>query len=79
MEIGNRLRSERKKLKLSQAALGMIGGVMTNAQGKYESGQRSPTAEYLARVAAIGVDVQFVVTGVRSPMLTLSCHLEASE
>ncbi|MNY17930.1 hypothetical protein D3C86_1512790 [compost metagenome] len=36
------------------------------AQRNYESGKRSPDAEYLARVAAVGVDVLYIVTGARA-------------
>lgn len=65
--IGERLREERERLRLSQAAFGEIGGVKANAQGKYESGERYPAADYLQAVAEIGVDVLFVVTGLRAP------------
>lgn len=67
-----RLRQERERLQLSQRAFGQIGGVEANAQGKYESGQRIPKADYLAAVAAIGVDVVFVITGHRAPLDTIS-------
>ena len=63
MSIGARLKSERLRLGLSQAAIGGIGGVEVNAQGQYESGKRIPRADYLALIASAGVDVLFVVTG----------------
>ena len=44
--IGDRLREERERLRLSQGNFGEIGGVKANAQGKYESGERFPDAEY---------------------------------
>ncbi|MDY7564558.1 helix-turn-helix domain-containing protein [Pseudomonas sp. RTC3] len=65
--IGSRLRKERERLGLSQRAFGEIGGVEANAQGKYESGDRAPKADYLAAVAARGVDVLFVLTGTYTP------------
>lgn len=65
--IGDRLREERDRLGLSQAAFGELGGVKANAQGNYEKGDRSPDAAYLAAVAAHGVDVLYVVTGERTP------------
>lgn len=65
--IGDRLREERERLDLSQAAFGEIGGVKANAQGKYEKGERFPDAAYMAALAAIGVDVLFVLTGTRTP------------
>lgn len=67
--IGQRLRQERTRLKLSQTALGSIGGVETNAQGNYESGARSPKADYLLRIAKGGVDINYVLTGIRQPQL----------
>jgi len=63
--IGQRLRQERSRLKLSQSALGAIGGVETNAQGNYESGARWPKADYLLRVAEAGVDLTYVLLGTR--------------
>jgi transcriptional regulator with XRE-family HTH domain len=67
-----RLRQERERLRLSQRVFGHIGGVEANAQSKYESGQRIPKADYLAALAAIGVDVVFVITGLRSPVDDIS-------
>ncbi|MGN2430114.1 helix-turn-helix domain-containing protein [Pseudomonas syringae] len=61
--IGTRLKQERLRLKLSQSALGAIGGVETNAQGNYENGARSPRADYLSRIAEAGVDITYLVTG----------------
>jgi transcriptional regulator with XRE-family HTH domain len=49
---------------LSQHSFSKIGGVAANAQGKYESGSRTPNADYLAAVAVAGVDVVYVLTGV---------------
>ncbi|MBA1229008.1 helix-turn-helix transcriptional regulator [Pseudomonas viridiflava] len=60
--IGTRLKQERKRLGLSQRELGHFGGVAANAQGKYESGERVPKADYLAAVANVGVDVLYVLT-----------------
>ncbi|MEB0078453.1 transcriptional regulator [Pseudomonas sp. CCI3.2] len=66
--IGFRLRKERERLGLSQRAFGKSGGVATNAQGKYEGGDRVPKAVYFAALTAIGVDVLFVLTGARAPI-----------
>ncbi|EPJ88061.1 helix-turn-helix domain-containing protein [Pseudomonas sp. CFII64] len=63
--IGIRLKSERKRLDLSQQELGAIGGIEANAQGLYERGKRFPNAGYLGAVAQAGVDVLFVITGAR--------------
>lgn len=64
--IGKRLRSERERIGLTQTAFGAIGGVKKQAQLKYENDTSSPSANYLAEVAKVGVDVQFVLLGVNS-------------
>lgn len=65
VSIGDRLREERGRLKMSQPAFGEAGGVTKKTQMLYESGERFPDARYLAAIAAIGVDVAYVVTGAR--------------
>lgn len=65
--FGPRLREERERLGLTQRVFGDIGGVEPNAQGKYESGERTPRMDYLAAVAAKGVDALYVLTGVHTP------------
>ncbi|WP_252275477.1 helix-turn-helix domain-containing protein [Pseudomonas subflava] len=77
--IGDRLREERERLGLSQGAFGELGGVKANAQGNYEKGDRFPDAAYLAAVAAVGVDVLYVVTGERKPQPASSITAEESE
>ncbi|MCU8087669.1 helix-turn-helix domain-containing protein [Shewanella sp. SM21] len=62
-DFGTRLRDERIKLGLSQTEFGGHGGVRKNTQSKYETNERAPDAHYLAKVAKIGVDVQYVLTG----------------
>jgi len=65
--VGDRLCEERARLRLNQTEFGKIAGVKTNTQSNYEKGLRRPDTEYLSRLAAEGVDVQYVITGVRSP------------
>ncbi|MGN8251808.1 helix-turn-helix domain-containing protein [Pseudomonas sp. SMV7] len=65
--IGPRLRKERERLGMTQRAFGEIGGVEPNAQGKYESGERTPRLDYLAALAAQGVDALYVLNGTRTP------------
>jgi transcriptional regulator with XRE-family HTH domain len=66
-DFSERLKAERSRLQLSQAAMADAGGVGLNSQSNYENGHRSPDAAYLSRVAAIGVDVAYLLTGVRTP------------
>ncbi|MEK2611109.1 helix-turn-helix transcriptional regulator [Pseudomonas shirazensis] len=65
--IGERLREERERFGWNQEELGQLGGVNRNTQGKYEKGDRSPDAAYLAALAEKGVDVLYVLTGERKP------------
>lgn len=69
-DIGRRLREERLRLSYTQEAFAAVGGVAVNAQGKYERGLRSPNAKYLSRIADVGVDLLYVLTGCRSARLT---------
>lgn len=65
--FGPRLREERERLGLTQRVFGDVGGVEPNAQGKYESGERTPRMDYLAAIAARGVDALYVLTGTHTP------------
>ncbi len=65
--FGDRLREERERLGVSQEVMGEMGGVKKLAQRNYENGSRSPSASYLTLVAGAGVDVTYVLTGVRMP------------
>lgn len=64
--FGRRLKEERAALGLSQQEFGALGGVLANAQSKYEKGSRFPKADYLTAVACKGVDVLYLLTGKRS-------------
>jgi transcriptional regulator with XRE-family HTH domain len=65
-EIGARLLEERQRLNLSQTEMGKIGGVSINTYFTYEKGAGCPDAECLARLYQAGVDVLYVLTGVRN-------------
>lgn len=66
--IGDRLKEERLRLGMNQTDFAAITGVTKNSQFNYEKGERSPDAAYLAAAADAGVDVLYVVTGLRTPM-----------
>ncbi len=68
-DIGDRLKEERERLGYLQAEFAAQGTVGRNSQSGYEVGDRPPTAEYLAKIARLGADVQYIVTGVRSENL----------
>lgn len=63
---GERLKFERERLGLTQATIAEIGGIQKRAQINYENNSRNPDAAYLECVAKIGVDVLYVITGVRT-------------
>ncbi|MFV2945271.1 helix-turn-helix domain-containing protein [Pseudomonas japonica] len=65
--FGERLREERERFGWNQEQLGQLGGVNRNTQGKYEKGERNPDSAYLSAVAAVGVDVLYLLTGNRTP------------
>jgi transcriptional regulator with XRE-family HTH domain len=54
-------------LGLKQEELAQIGGVNRNTQGSYEKDERRPDSAYLSAIAAAGIDVLYVITGVRTP------------
>jgi transcriptional regulator with XRE-family HTH domain len=63
--IGNRLKEERARLGITQEKMALAGGVQKRAQARYESGERCPDGHYLASVAELGADVNYILTGVR--------------
>lgn len=75
-DFGSRLRDEREALGLGQTALAERCGVTARSQRNYETGERSPDAEYLAALAEIGGDVLFVLTGKRDPRVTSALTAE---
>ena len=64
--VAERLKEERVRLGLNQDALAAAAGLKRNAQINYEKGERSPDSDYLVAVAALGVDVGYVLTGQQS-------------
>lgn len=63
--FGQRLKEERKRLKMSQADLALIGGCQRLAQLQYEAETTAPTTRYLSAIAAAGVDLSYLILGVR--------------
>jgi len=61
--LSERLKEEREKKGLNQAAFAAVGGVGRSAQINYEKGERYPDAQYLEAIAKIGCDIQFIITG----------------
>jgi transcriptional regulator with XRE-family HTH domain len=73
--LGKRLQAERKRLGLGQEEFAGLAGLTRTAQSLYERDQRHPDTAYLQAIAAAGVDIQYVVTGMRaSPAVALSAE-----
>lgn len=66
MSVSDRLREERERLGMTQAVFGEMAGVKKLAQVKYEKGVRSPDSDYMQRIAGAGVDVGYILTGIRT-------------
>jgi len=62
--LGDRLKDERMRLGLSQAAFAERLGVHRNTQIKYESGERVPDSDYLDNAQKIGVDIYYLYSGI---------------
>uniref|UniRef100_T1HRW2 HTH cro/C1-type domain-containing protein n=2 Tax=cellular organisms TaxID=131567 RepID=T1HRW2_RHOPR len=64
--VGDRLKSERLRLGLSQEIFAERCGVKKLTQYNYEKSERHPDAAYLVSAKALGVDVNYLITGERS-------------
>lgn len=64
MNIGERIARERKRLGQSQAGFAKKVGVSLSSQKRYESGERTPDVEYLAAIAPVGIDINYVLNGI---------------
>jgi transcriptional regulator with XRE-family HTH domain len=64
--FGERLKEERKRTGLNQSDFAKLGGVHRNSQTEYETGKTAPNADYLIAIAGGGVDVSYLLTGVRA-------------
>ena len=70
--MGVRLKEIREALALSQTEFAQIAGnagvpgATRQSQAKYEKGLATPSAAYLAAIAAAGADVLYILTGQRT-------------
>lgn len=73
--IGLRIKEERERLSLTQQGIADAIGVAKRTFIDWEKDRTSPTAVQLSALADIGVDVLYVVTGMRSQA---TAHYQAS-
>jgi len=64
--IGARLKEERDRLGYTQPVLAEYAGVSKRTVVDWEKGVSSPTAVQLAKLSEAGVDVLYVLTGLRT-------------
>jgi transcriptional regulator with XRE-family HTH domain len=74
--FGVRLAQERRRLGYRQGAFAALVGTTAPKQSLYENGHRELRAPYLARIAAAGVDVAYILTGKRSEGFSLGEELD---
>lgn len=63
--VATRILKERNRVGLNQEEFARLGGASQPTQGRYEGGS-PPKINYLAALAANGIDVMFILTGKRS-------------
>lgn len=74
--FGERLKEERNKTNLSQEAFAALAGLGKKSQILYEKGERFPDVQYLQNIAELGCDIQYIVLGIPSNVITSREHLE---
>lgn len=65
MGLGERLREERERLALSSGEFAERACIHRNTLARYESGDRQPPAGFFDTLARMGVDIEYLMTGVR--------------
>lgn len=65
MSVGNRLKEERKRLGLTQEAIGLACGVTKRSQILFEQDAHVPGGAYFAAADELGMDVAYVLVGRR--------------
>lgn len=65
--IGVRLKEERERLGMAQPAFAEVAGAAKRTLIEWEKGTTSPSAVQLSALHEIGVDLQYVLLGIRSP------------
>lgn len=80
--VGFRLTEERERLHATQTDFALIAlkngapGGTQQSVARYESGLQKPSVNFLAAIATVGVDVNYVLTGVRNDRLVRDAVLQ---
>ncbi|UPT55492.1 helix-turn-helix domain-containing protein [Dickeya zeae] len=67
MKIYERLRAERKRLKMTQTAAAKLCGVSLHSISDYEAGRSEPKLSILESLSEHGFDALYILTGNRTP------------
>lgn len=67
--LSDRLKAERKRLKIKAKDFAELTGIHPTRQSVYENNGFPEFGDYLEKAANLGVDVQYVLTGQRSNMV----------
>lgn len=70
--VALRLQEERKRLSLNQSDFADHAGVSKRTQAAYEAGTSEPGIGYLRKVAELGVDVWYLITGAPAAISDIS-------
>ena len=63
LQLSERIKNIRAAAGISQSEFAEMAGVSLASQQNYESGKRTPDAEYLRNLHLRGVDTQYIITG----------------
>ena len=75
MSVGNRLKEERKRLGLTQEAIGLACGVAKRTQILFEQDAHVPGGAYFAAADELGMDVTYVLVGRRDRLTEADADL----
>lgn len=65
-EVAARIRQERERLGMTQAAFGELAGLGRATQIFYENNDRQPDTKYFQKLRERGIDVDYLQTGQRT-------------
>lgn len=66
----DRLKEERKRLRLSQAEAASRSGVQRETWSRYEGGVMQPGTDVWVALALMGADLHYILSGEREPLFT---------
>lgn len=75
MSVGNRLKEERKRLGLTQEAIGLACGVAKRTQILFEQDAHVPGGAYFAAADELGMDITYVLVGRRDRLTEADADL----